>query len=163
MNIRQMQKLSPDMHGILDYATGAALLAAPNLLGFARARGNAAKTARLFGGLILGQAMLTDYKYGLLKVLPFRMHLAMDWALGPFMALSPFLFGFRGGRKPASWLTHVIAGTWATVTTAMTRPSDAAEWEDEEMMEDDRELAYGRREEIEWEPAGRGRMPAGSG
>jgi hypothetical protein len=157
-----MQVISPDVHGVLDYVTGAALLAAPRLFGYARARGQAAKSAELFGSLILGQSVMTAYRYGLLKVLPFKMHLALDWAMGPFLALSPFLFGFTGGRKKASWLTHVIAGTWVLATTAMTRPTHVP-YEDEEDLEAAvREQPDGWRD-VDWEPAYGRRMPAGAG
>ena len=121
MNMKQLQVLPSVSHGVMDYLTGAALLAAPKLLGFDHGSNPAMKTARLFGALILGQAVMTDYKLGLFKVLPFRMHLMLDYVLGPAMALAPFLFGFNKRHNKASWLTHVVAGLTGIVTTVLTR------------------------------------------
>jgi hypothetical protein len=119
--LESLQVISPRMHGMLDYPTGAALLAAPNLLGLADEGGPAAMVPRALGAMILGQSAMTDYDMGLVKALPFKAHLALDYLAGPLLALSPFLFGFR--RKPArSWLPHVLAGLYVLVTTLMTRP-----------------------------------------
>jgi hypothetical protein len=142
----------------MDYVTAASLLAAPKLFGFDKSRGPAMKTAQIFGALILGQAAMTDYKLGLLKVLPFKMHVMMDYVLGPLMALSPFLFGFRHGRKKASWLTHVVAGLTGIVTTVLTRT--APEGMSRRRMRDaDRESVYGYGQQ-DWEAE---RMRAGAG
>jgi hypothetical protein len=105
---------------------------------------------------------------GLVKALPFRMHLALDWVMGPFMALSPFLFGWRRGRKAAAWLTPLIGGLWVLGATAMTRPTEAAGWDEAEYDDDALEFEadetpYGTVEPVEWQPAEGGRMPAGNG
>jgi hypothetical protein len=158
MNMKQMQVLPPVAHGVLDYLTGATLLAAPKLFGFDRSRGPAKKTAQLFGAIILGQAMLTDYKLGLFKVLPLKMHLMMDYALGPLIALSPFLFGFRRSRKPASWLTHVVAGLIGTLATPMTR-TEPEPMSGGRRLEDMQRAEYAHGS-LDWE---RERMSAGAG
>ena len=158
MNVKQMQVLPPDAHGVMDYVTGATLLAAPKLFGFDHGNNPAMKAARIFGALILGQAAMTDYKLGLFKVLPFRMHLMMDYVLGPAMALAPFLFGFSKRRNKASWLTHVVAGLTGIATTVMTRMPPAGMRDimrEEGVLES--QMGYGSPQ---WER--RRRMPAGS-
>jgi hypothetical protein len=163
MNIGKIQVLSPEVHGVLDYVTGSTLLAAPKLFKFDRAGGPAVTIPRVLGSLILGQSAITDYKAGLIKVLPFNLHLAMDYALGPFLALSPFLFGFHRRRR-AAWLPHVLTGAFIALTTLMTRPQ--TEWQRAEArLSRDMEQAvdYGRRVGEDVERAVRDRMPAGTG
>jgi hypothetical protein len=162
MNLGKVQVLSPEVHGVLDYVTGATLLAAPKLFKFERAGGPAVTIPRMLGSLILGQAAITDYKAGLIKVLPFNLHLAMDYALGPFLALSPFLFGFHRRRR-AAWLPHVLTGAFVTLTTLMTRPKPEWQRAEERLSRDvDQAIDYGRHIEADVERAVRDQMPAGT-
>ena len=64
-------------HGAVDMATGPALIAAPTLL---RMNGNTGATIppRVVGSLATVYALLTDYEFGLKRVLPMRTHLALD-------------------------------------------------------------------------------------
>ena len=61
-------------HGVLDSVKGRRSTTAPGLLG-------------LYGAL-------KDYEVGMLKVIPARVHLALDAASGVLLASSPWLFGF---------------------------------------------------------------------
>lgn len=69
------QPIDAYAHGILDYVTGASLLAV------GRARGGAAgRTLRLAGAGALAYSLLTDYELGLLRRIPYPLHLALDAA-----------------------------------------------------------------------------------
>ncbi len=161
MKLKDIQVLSPETHGVLDYVTAGALLAAPKLFKFERAGGPAVQVPRILGSMIMGQAAMTDYKLGLIKLLPFNLHLALDYALGPFLALSPFLFGFNRRRKNA-WLPHVLTGAWILLSTAMTRPQPAWQRDQAKLHRAmEREMAYGSPDrELDWERTHGGRMPA---
>jgi len=104
-----MRFLSPKVHGIMDYLIGVVLLLAPNLLGFADAEPAAVWIPRVLGVLILGQALITDFSVGLIHILPWRIHLVLDYVLGLFLAVSPFLFGFADNGWNA-WVPHVVVG-----------------------------------------------------
>jgi hypothetical protein len=70
------QPLGSRTHGILDYVTGASLVAAsrvPPLKG--RFAGTVAAAT---GANVLGLSAVTDYEVGALRLLPFKAHLAMD-------------------------------------------------------------------------------------
>src|SRR4051812_45555668 len=68
--------ISSRLHGILDYTTGATLIAAPAALGLG---GTAAgRILRGAGAGHAGYAALTRYELGVVKVIPYRAHLAMD-------------------------------------------------------------------------------------
>lgn len=106
------------VHAVLDYLTGGALVAAPRLLGLTGT--TAGKVLDLAGGIATAQSLLTDYELGLIKAIPMRSHLALDAASGAIVAASPWLFGFAGnGRK--YWLPHVIVGATEILAAAITK------------------------------------------
>ncbi len=95
-------------HGVVDMATGPALIAAPTLL---RMNGNTGATIppRVVGSAATLYALLTDYEFGLKRVLPMRAHLALDAVAGVALAATPFVTraSKRGVRH---WLPHAIGG-----------------------------------------------------
>ena len=103
------------VHGMIDYAVGALLTAAPWLLGFSDHRVATVVTV-LFGVAALGYAVVTDYELGLYRVLPMRVHLLIDvfWALA--LLGSPWLFGFS---DRVFW-PHVLVAVAGLVVTALT-------------------------------------------
>ena len=68
-------------HGAVDLATGPALIAAPTLL---KMNGNTGATLppRIVGTAATVYSLLTDYEFGLKRVLPMRAHLGLDVAAG---------------------------------------------------------------------------------
>lgn len=104
-----MKIISTYVHGILDYLVGIVLFAAPNIFGFADVGGAAVLVPRLIGALILLQSVLTRYELSLVKLIPMRTHLGMDYFLTLVLALSPWLFGFANEPGNA-WMPHFITG-----------------------------------------------------
>ena len=95
-------------HGAIDIAKGPALVAAPTLF---RMNGNMGATLppRLVGTGATIYSLLTDYEFGLKRVLPMRAHLALDAAAGVALAATPWLTGAaRNGTR--QWLPHAIVG-----------------------------------------------------
>ena len=113
--------ISTRTHGALDLVTAGTLLAAPKLLGL-QGVPRAGSVLRLAGGGAAVYSMLTDYEFGVVKVLPMRAHLAMDAASGALVASSPWLFGFAG-KGPRYWLPYLIVGAFEMLaaTTSKTR------------------------------------------
>ncbi len=70
-----MKFLSTRMHGVLDYAIVAALFALPRMLGWSE-RVTGLLTVLAIGALVY--TLLTRFELGLLKVLPMKVHLALD-------------------------------------------------------------------------------------
>jgi hypothetical protein len=87
-----MRVISTKTHGAIDYLTGAGMLAAPSLLGISDELA-AARTLRAAGLAATAYSLLTDYEFGLVRVIPMPIHLAMDAASGVLLAASPWLFG----------------------------------------------------------------------
>ena len=109
-----------NVHGVLDYVVGLLLIAAPWLLGFAD--GTAAQHVPVALGIgALLYSLLTNYELGLIRVIPFRVHLMLDFASGVFLATSPWLLGFAD----RVYLPHVIFGILEIGAAAMTRRDTA--------------------------------------
>jgi hypothetical protein len=112
-------------HGAVDMATGPALIAAPTLL---KMNGNTGATIppRVVGAAATAYALLTDYEFGLKRVLPMRAHLGLDVAAGVALAATPFLTGaWRNGLR--HWLPHTVIGAQelALALTTKERPPRA--------------------------------------
>jgi hypothetical protein len=109
-----------NVHGVLDYIVGLLLIASPWVFGFAD--GTAAQHVPVALGVgALLYSLLTNYELGLIRVIPFSVHLMLDFASGVFLAASPWLLGFADRVN----LPHVILGVLEIGAAAMTR-RDAA-------------------------------------
>jgi hypothetical protein len=95
-------------HGAVDMATGPALIAAPTLL---RMNGSSGATIppRVVGAAAIANALLTDYEFGVKRLLPMRAHLALDAAAGVALAATPFLTG-ASKKGLRHWLPHAVIG-----------------------------------------------------
>ena len=104
----KLRVIPTKVHGAVDMATGPALIAAPTLL---RMNGNKGATIppRAIGAAALVNALLTDYEFGLKRLLPMRTHLALDAVGGITLAATPFLT--RASKKGVRhWLPHAVLG-----------------------------------------------------
>lgn len=91
-----MQIISPRLHGILDYAVAAALIAVPLLLDFA-AESIAATVVSVAGGVgLVTYSLLTDYSAGIRQLVPWRVHLALDTIAAVALFAAPSALGFGG-------------------------------------------------------------------
>ena len=124
MNLRV---IPTSVHGVLDYATGSALLAAPELLRLKDVP-RAALTPRLAGAGATVYSLTTDYELGVIRVLPMPVHLALDAMSGALLAASPWLLGYaRNGMR--YWLPHALVGAseiLAALTTKTQPPQRRA-------------------------------------
>jgi hypothetical protein len=104
----KLRVIPTKVHGAVDMATGPVLIAAPTLL---RMNGNKGATIppRAVGAAALANALLTDYEFGLKRLLPMRTHLALDAVGGITLAATPFLT--RASKKGVRhWLPHAVLG-----------------------------------------------------
>lgn len=110
-----MQIVSTRTHGMIDYIFGILLVVSPWLFGFAD-DGAAMWVPIVIGVAVLGQAMMTRYELGMVKVIPMPMHLGVDIAAGLVLIVSPWLFGFAS----TTWIPHVVLGIVAVATALVT-------------------------------------------
>jgi len=109
------------LHGVTDYMAGTLLMTAfPKLAGIEGTR--SAGQVRLAGAIHASYSTVTDYPLGIVKVLPYKAHLAID-ALGAIaLAATPFVTGqWKKGRD--QWLPHVGLCLFELAALAMTDPT----------------------------------------
>jgi hypothetical protein len=111
-----MRKLiSPRLHGVLDYATVAATLAAPRLLGFPAA---AERLCYGLAGSYLGVSLLTDYPLAVRRAIPFPAHGVTEGAIGLALPALPTALGFADHRAARNFVLGLTALT--AVVAALT-------------------------------------------
>jgi len=115
-----MKMISRTTHGVIDYIVGVLLIGAPWILGFAD------DTAATYVPVTLGAAALlyslfTNYEMGLVKVIPFSAHKALDVLSGILLAASPWLFNFA---DRVMW-PHVAVGLFEILAGLMTYNAEA--------------------------------------
>lgn len=111
-----MKIINTHTHGILDYVVGVALLAAPWLFGFAQG-GAETWIPVILGASTLVYSLLTRYELGLVKMIPFKTHLTLDFVSGVLLAASPWLFSFAH----IVYLPHLLVGLFEIVAAVSTR------------------------------------------
>lgn len=87
--------ITPRMHGVLDYATSAAVAAAPPLFGMPK------PATRLFESLAAGYTGLssvTNYPMSVKRVVPFKAHGAAELAIAAALPAMPWVLGFAHHR-----------------------------------------------------------------
>jgi hypothetical protein len=88
-----MRLINTKAHAIVDYLIGLILLSAPSVFDF---RGQpAVLVCDIAGVIMLLNTALTAFEYGLLQVIPLRVHIAIDVVSGLALAASPWLLSFR--------------------------------------------------------------------
>ena len=99
-----LQFVTPNQHGVGDFAAATGLIVLPFLLGL---QSPAMIWVSVGMGLFLiGYSLLTDYRFGILKVLPFPGHLAIDWFDAVVFAASPSALGLHGLD---AWYSYAVA------------------------------------------------------
>jgi hypothetical protein len=109
------------LHGVVDYTAGATLTTVfPRLAGLTGTR--AARQIRIAAAIHAGYSTLTDYPLGIVKVIPFKAHLAID-AIGAIaLAATPFVTGqFKRGRR--EWVPHVALCLFEMSSLMITDPT----------------------------------------
>jgi hypothetical protein len=104
-----LQFIPTKIHGALDYIVAIALIFAPMIFGFQSVGGAAVAIPMILGVGLFLYSLLTNYEWGVFKVINMRYHLVIDVLASSLLLLSPFLFGFADEALNV-WLPHVIVG-----------------------------------------------------
>jgi hypothetical protein len=81
------------LHGILDYIT-AFVLVLPWIVNYHSHNEDTWKIAAT-GGLIFLYSSITNYEFGLVRLIPMKVHLILDVVIALFLIATPWLFEFN--------------------------------------------------------------------
>jgi hypothetical protein len=109
--------IPPFVHGVLDYALAALLIASPFLFSF---EANAAVAIGVVAGVVvLVIAACTAWTAGIIKSIPVPAHAMLDLALAALLIASPFLFGFTDDDAATPFF--IVAGVVELLLAISTR------------------------------------------
>jgi hypothetical protein len=91
-----MRFITPSIHARLDYPVALALMALPVLLGLGGSNPLALTISPLVGLAAFLLTVFTDHELGVFRVLPYKLHLAVDLTVGVLFLVLPFALGFHG-------------------------------------------------------------------
>ena len=118
MNIRFIDKT---IHAYLDYPVAASLMVTPFLLGVGASNPLALWLSVATGVAALVLTVLTDHKAGLIRVIPFTIHLLVDRLVGVVFIAAPLVLGFVGLDALYYYLNGAAV---LLVTLALNAPKD---------------------------------------
>jgi hypothetical protein len=110
-----MKPISARIHGVIDYATIAAFAMAPTLLDLPAVPAMLCYIMAASYGIV---TLITDMPLGMIHLLPFRGHGAIEFLSAPILIAAPWLFGFYG-HDLSRWL-FVGAGILTLVVFSLT-------------------------------------------
>lgn len=111
------------IHAYLDYPVALALILLPFVLQLGASNPLALWLSVGTGVAAFVLTFLTDHQLGVLRVLPYRLHLAVDLTVGIVFALAPFVFGFTGIDAIYYWVN--AAAVLAVVSLHKPEPETA--------------------------------------
>ncbi len=85
-----------NIHAYLDYPVAISLMLAPIILGLGTSNPVAWWLAFLTGIAAFTLTLLTNHHLGIVKVIPYSWHLAVDFTVGALFIMAPAIFGFEG-------------------------------------------------------------------
>ncbi len=113
--------ISRRFHGVLDYGYAAAIFAAPELFSF-KNQPFGVVLCRAMGVATFLTSLCTRYELGLIRILPFKIHLLADGLTGIFSLSAPFLFGF--GKHERARNTLLGFGVLALLVSSLTQDDE---------------------------------------
>lgn len=107
--------LSSTSHASLDYIYGGLLAGSPWIYGFNGIQG-ALWPPVITGLLSIVMGIFTNYEGGFIKIIPFKVHLAIDVLAGIALMASPWILGFAD----EVWVPHLLMGLIVLAVTLFT-------------------------------------------
>ena len=106
--------ITKTIHAYLDYPVAVSLIAMPFILGLGSVNPLAFWLSVVTGIAAFILTILTDHHLGVFRVLPYRLHLTVDFLVGLVFVGAPFALGFAGLEAAYYW---VLGGTVLAVVS----------------------------------------------
>jgi len=91
-----MRFVTRKIHAFLDYPVAISLMVLPFVLGLGAGNPLAKWLAIATGATSFVLTLLTDHELGVFKVVPYKLHVAVDRVVGAVFIAAPFALGFTG-------------------------------------------------------------------
>ena len=102
-----MKFVTKRIHAFLDYPVAVALIALPFLLGLGSSNPLALYLSVVTGIAAFILTLLTDHHLGVFRVISYKIHLAVDFAVAVVFLLAPFIFSFEGIDAYYYWINGI--------------------------------------------------------
>lgn len=106
-----MRFVTKKIHAFLDYPVAIALIGLPYLLSLGSSNPLALQLSVATGIAAFALTVLTDHELGLVRVIPYRFHLMVDFAVAVVFILAPFIFAFEGIDAYYYWINGAAVFT----------------------------------------------------
>ena len=114
------------LHGATDYMVGTTLLTAfPKLAGIEGTE--SATQVRISGASHLAYSMITKYPLGVVKLLPYKAHLALDAVGALAIAATPFVTG-QWKKGPRHFVPHLALAAFELQSRIMSDPTGLGDY-----------------------------------
>lgn len=117
-----MRFVTRTIHAYLDYPVAISLMVLPFFLGLGAGNPLAKWLAVGTGATAFVLTLLTDHELGVVKVVPYWLHVAVDRLVGAVFIAAPFALGFTGLDAAYYW---VNGATVLLVTLLLNAPDKA--------------------------------------
>ncbi|AUQ71135.1 SPW repeat domain-containing protein [Phaeobacter inhibens] len=119
MSLRFVTK---SIHAYLDYPVAIGLIVMPFIFGLGAENPLALWLSVATGVAAFGLTVLTDHHLGLIRVLPYSLHLAVDGLVGVVFVAAPFVLGFAG----LDFWYYALLGATVLLVVGFHQPEDEA-------------------------------------
>ncbi len=110
--------ITKNMHAYLDYPVALLLIVAPFVLALGISNPLAKTLSIIVGIAALLLTLLTDHKLGVLRVLPYKLHLSVDFLVGLLFVITPFILGF----KNLDMWYYLVLGATVLIVVGLHKP-----------------------------------------
>ncbi|MBS7563523.1 hypothetical protein KHS38_03815 [Mucilaginibacter sp. Bleaf8] len=117
--------ISRQAHGIADYGYALLVSALPELAGFTEEK-KATTLCRALGGGALAYSLFTKAEWGVIRTIPFKAHLLLDFSANLFALGSPWLLGFSKNKRARNAV--MAAALTGLLTSILTENEEMDEW-----------------------------------
>ena len=100
--------MNKTIHAYLDYPVAFGLITMPFLFGLGASNPLAFWLSVVTGFAALALTFVTDHHLGVIRILPYKLHLAVDFLVGLVFVAAPFVLGLGGLDAAYYW---VLGGT----------------------------------------------------
>lgn len=114
--------ITKSIHAYLDYPVAVGLIAMPFLFGLGTTAPLAFWLSVVTGIAAFVLTVLTDHHLGVIRVLPYSLHLAVDGLVGIAFVAAPIVLGFSG----LDFWYYMVLGLTVLAVVGLHQPEDQA-------------------------------------